>query len=171
MGMDVIGKNPSTATGEYFRNNIWAWRPLWNYCVEVAPEICENVRGDENGGDGLDAADAEQLAQLLLEEIHCGRAARYKKSYDARLARLPRSECSYCDATGIRSDEVGVNMRMPDRELDESSQILFGRTHGWCNGCRGEGKVDHFEMSYPFTVENVQEFAEFCSESGGFEIH
>lgn len=171
MGMDVVGKNPSTTTGEYFRNNIWAWRPLWNYCVEVAPEICENVRGDENGGDGLDAADAEQLAQLLLEEILCGRAARYKKNYDARLAKLPRPECSYCDATGTRTDEVGVRMGMPNKKLDDSSQILFGRTHGWCNSCGGEGRVDHFEMSYPFTVENVQEFAEFCRESGGFEIH
>lgn len=171
MGMDVVGKNPSAATGEYFRNNVWWWRPLWDYCISVAPEICESVSGHYNDGDGLDAANAEQLAQLLLEEVHSGRTARYKKYYDARLSKLPQVECSYCDSTGIRTDEVGINMGMPERELDESSQILLGRTHGWCNACKGEGRVDHFETNYPFTVENVQQFAEFCRESGGFEIY
>lgn len=170
MGMDVVGKNPATSTGEYFRNNVWSWRPLWDYCISVAPEICDSVCAD-NSGDGLNAADAEQLGQLLLEEIVTGRTARYKKHYDARLSRLPRTDCSYCDATGIRTDEVGLMHDMPSRELDEASQILFGRTHGWCNACRGEGKLDHFETGYPFSVENVRAFAEFCCESGGFEIH
>jgi hypothetical protein len=28
MGMDVYGKEPKSDKGEYFRNNVWWWRPL-----------------------------------------------------------------------------------------------------------------------------------------------
>ena len=27
--------------GVYFRNNVWWWRPLWNYCLAVAEDIIE----------------------------------------------------------------------------------------------------------------------------------
>ena len=39
-----------------------------------------------------------------------------------------------------------------------------------CNGCLGEGKRDNFGTHYPFESEEVIRFAEFCEESGGFEI-
>ena len=43
MGMDVSGMNPSSETGEYFRNNVWWWRHLWNYSVLVmTPSEMEN---------------------------------------------------------------------------------------------------------------------------------
>ncbi|QOR55575.1 MAG: hypothetical protein UMS36scaffold28_65 [Phage 59_13] len=29
MGMDVYGVKPKSKQGEYFRNNVWSWRPLW----------------------------------------------------------------------------------------------------------------------------------------------
>ena len=39
-----------------------------------------------------------------------------------------------------------------------------------CNVCEGTGKVKSFSAHYPFDVDNVEEFAKFCIESGGFEI-
>ena len=50
---------------------------------------------------------------------------------------------------------------MPAKQLEEALAVLLGRTHGTCNGCGGEGKVASWEASYPFSAENVQEFAEF----------
>ena len=38
MGMDVIGLKPTSKEGEYFRNNVWWWGPLADYCMEVAPD-------------------------------------------------------------------------------------------------------------------------------------
>ena len=170
MGMDVYGKGATSEKGEYFRNNVWSWRPLWNYCVELAPELCLNVDGDTNGGDGLDAEGAEGLAVILYNELVSGRTADYEKKYKAQIAALPRSVCVYCAGTGIRSDEVGQNMSMPTAVLSPAIQIITGRTHGWCNGCAGEGQVDHFSSNYPFDEANVREFAEFLSDCGGFNI-
>ena len=39
-----------------------------------------------------------------------------------------------------------------------------------CNGCNGTGKKDDWAKSYPFSEENVRQFANFCANSGGFRI-
>lgn len=170
MGMDVYGKNATSETGEYFRNNVWYWRPLWNYCEEVAPHLCADVSGQFNDGDGLDAEGADQLAHILFSMLADGHTQAYEQAYNKRIAELPRRECSLCEGTGIRTDQVGQDMGMPTRELDEHVKVLTGRSHGWCNACGGEGLRDHHDADYPFTVENVRAFAEFLSDCGGFEI-
>jgi len=171
MGMDVIGKNPTAKRGEYFRNNVWWWHPLWDYCLNAHGDIAGKVdSGHTNDGDGLDADDALELSQRLFADIESGLAATYETEYRAHLASLPTSECKHCEGTGIRSDTVGVDNGMPEKELEEVEAILLGRTHGWCNACRGNGYVQHFATNYPFSVENVREFAEFLSNCGGFEI-
>ena len=59
---------------------------------------------------------------------------------------------------------------MPEKELKPEVQILVGRTHGWCNGCDGVGTTESWLAGYPFSEENVKEFAEFLMDSGGFQI-
>jgi hypothetical protein len=61
-------------------------------------------------------------------------------------------------------------MGQHNKELSPEVQILTGRTHGWCNGCDGVGTQEAWDLSYPFSVENVEEFARFLSECGGFSI-
>lgn len=170
MGMDVFGKSPTTETGEYFRNNVWWWRPLWNYCCEIAPDLCEGVNGHYNDGEGLDADGARDLAARLQAEINSGRTAACEAAYNAYRASLPRRNCEFCGGTGIRDDKVGVNLGMPTQALTPDVAAIVGRTHGYCNGCGGEGKRDDDMMSYPFDTDNVAEFAEFLADSGGFEI-
>lgn len=174
MGMDVFGKNPTTDKGEYFRNNVWWWRPLWQYCCEVGAEVISDEvaeGGCYNSAYGLDEDGAKALSEILFGELWNGRTAEYERKYNEHLATLPRVNCEFCDATGIRSDAVGVEHGMPTRELEPEVQILTGRTHGTCNSCRGVGTVESWEMSYPFSVENVKEFAYFLADCGGFEIH
>lgn len=170
MGMDVIGKDASSEKGEYFRNNVWYWRPLWNYCIEVAPDLCEDISGHYNDGDGLGKLDATILGNRLFAEIGSGNTKKYEDAHNQRIADLPRHSCKHCEGTGVRTDSVGQDMGMPTRALDDVVAIAVGRTHGWCNACNGEGLVDDWEANYPFTVENVREFAEFLVDCGGFQI-
>lgn len=170
MGMDVYGNRPKSDSGEYFRNNVWWWHPLWDYCLTIAPNLCEGVLGHSNDGDGLDEDGALELARLLFESVESGVADRYEQAYRSHQASLPRHKCDYCGGTGIRTDKVGQEMGMPTRELEADIALLLGRTHGWCNACSGEGTVEDFATNYPFTVENVVEFATFVRDSGGFRI-
>jgi hypothetical protein len=170
MGMDVFGVSPTTEKGEYFRNNVWWWRPLWEYCIYVAPDICSKVYGHTNDGDGLDAAESLQLSEILFTELWNGRTLQYQKDYYQNIADLPREKCTICNGTGIRDDQLGIDNGWPLKELDPEVQILTGRTHGSCNACKGIGTNENWAASYPFSVENVAQFAQFCAESGGFQI-
>lgn len=171
MGMDVIGKNANSETGEYFRNNVWWWRPLWNYCLELHGDIAGRVEyGHSNDGDGLDADDSRALGLRLLEDVKSGRTAEYKTDYDRELSELPRTKCDLCEGTGIRTDKVGKEHGMPEQELGEAEAIILGRTHGSCNSCHGYGTMANWLTHYPFEVDNVREFAEFLLDCGGFQI-
>lgn len=170
MGMDVYGKSPVSEKGSYFRNNVWWWRPLWDYCETFHGDLVGNVSGHYNDGDGLDEEGAKALAQRLFDDLEQGRIDTYAEGYRQALAALPMEHCGFCSGTGIRTDEVGVDMGMPDKALDEAIAIIVGRTHGWCNACYGRGEKESIAASYSFDKENVVEFATFLMDSGGFEI-
>jgi hypothetical protein len=64
MGMDVYGKKPSSKAGEYFRANVWSWRPIHT--------LCELVHGGDlpgwgyNDGAGFSTqAECNTLAEKL----------------------------------------------------------------------------------------------------------
>ncbi|SLH40554.1 Uncharacterised protein [Mycobacteroides abscessus subsp. massiliense] len=78
-------------------------------------------------------------------QISSGYVGQYAKEYAERLDALADEQCRYCDSTGIREGQR-------------------------CNVCRGDGKVRPSETWYPFSEENVREFAEFLEGCGGFEI-
>lgn len=80
MGMDVHGKAPTSEIGAYFRNNIWWWHPLWDYCAEIAPDLIDGElyqAGHTNGGAGLDAKGAAALAMRLKGAVVEGHTERH----------------------------------------------------------------------------------------------
>jgi hypothetical protein len=171
MGMDVYGVKPKNEKGEYFRNNVWWWRPLWNYCLEMHPAIAGKVEhGHYNSGDGLNSVDSKKLALFLKKDLDSGKVEQYAKEREVYLDSLPLENCEYCQGTGIRGDKVGIENSMPDKELSPEIQALTGRTHGYCNGCSGKGKIKNWQCQYPFDVENVKQFQEFLDNCGGFSI-
>jgi hypothetical protein len=169
MGMDVVGKS-----GNYFRASVWSWRPLADYMQFVAPEITSTcTHWHTNDGDGLDAAAAIALADVLDLKLTSGACASAAEDYKTAQALLPDEVCNLCEGTGIRRDKVGVSMNMPDQFVpsdDSSRRNPRAGMKGWCNGCRGAGFVRPFACNYPFDVDFVREFSEFCRKSGGFEI-
>lgn len=161
MGMDVYGREPISEVGSYFRNNVWWWRPLWNYCITQYPELTEEVadNGHTNSGDGLDAKNAYELGKRLQEDIDSGIVAQYEKEYKEHIESLPLIDCTYCNATGKRL--WAANSLGNDTDKDILSE---------CNSCHGNGQVKEFASNYPFSIENVQEFSKFLVCSGGFNI-
>jgi len=147
MGMDVCGKNPDTEEGEYFRNNVWHWHPLWEYCRHVAPALTEKViYGHSNDGDGLDAEDSKRLATCLEQRIENGEAAAYVTERDKTFAALPDEFCWLCGGTGMKAGSPK------------------------CSRCNGTGRAQPWEIEYSLDVENIENFARFLAHCGGFEI-
>lgn len=172
MGMDVYGRDPSSETGEYFRNSVWGWHPLADYIIEKAPEhlVVQCRHWHSNDGDGLDAEASIELADWLDDQIESGLADEYEQEYKAMLNAMPDETCQWCKGTGIRNDAIGQQYGMPYKVIHEEGHPRKGQK-GWCNACNGLGKTRPFATSYHFSVENVREFAKFVRDSGGFEIN
>lgn len=171
MGMDVIGTNPVSETGEYFRANVWYWHPIWGYVEDVHPDIAELVEyAHSNDGDGLDAENSKKLAKRLKEDYRGGKIHEYHQKYQKELSELPMDECRICEGTGVRTDQIGVDAGWDTKELPEDVKIIVGRERGSCNACSGLGKTEAWATNYPFDPEVMLEFAYFLEDCGGFQI-
>jgi len=154
MGMDVYGRKPKSKTGEYFRNNVWWWRPLWNYCVQAAPDlISKDNGGHSNDGWGLNCTRSLALSKRLTELLDSGEVKKYEVEYIKMLEEIPLEDCTVCGGTGKR--QPPPNIGPGDME---------------CNGCKGKGKREALDVEYPFSEENVKEFRNFLLDCGGFKI-
>lgn len=138
--------------GVYFRNNVWWWRPLWDYVCEV----CEDVMSQEdieagwsNSGYEITEATVDRMVEKLVVEVALDNHKKHQEKYMEELKNLPKEKCELCKGTGERNDEY---------------------VQGKCNGCQGKGERDNFATNYPFSTENVEEFIAFLSESGGIKV-
>ncbi|MDR3351484.1 MAG: hypothetical protein LBO00_00375 [Zoogloeaceae bacterium] len=155
MGMDVLGISPVSEQGRRFHNTVWWWRPLWQYCEEIAPDLIPaDNSGHSNNGWGLDASGALALANRLLEAVASGETQKYEERYRAHLEALPLEPCKICDGTGHRAEPPNT-----------------GPGPLSCNACGGIGKRKNFATDYPFVVDNVREFTAFLRDCGGFNIY
>lgn len=67
MGMDVWGRNPSSPAGEYFRANIWSWRPIHELCAALGSDLLDAATlarmGVNVGGGPADQETCTKLAE------------------------------------------------------------------------------------------------------------
>ena len=144
-------------SGVYFRNNVWWWRPLWHFVTGACDDILtekDAEGGSWNDGHKISKTKASKIAERLYDLIKDGKVKEYEEGYKKHIASLEQVDCDTCGATGRRKEppETGAGDHME------------------CNSCHGKGKKDDWAKSYPFSEDNVREFANFCANSGGFTI-
>ena len=163
MGMDLYG-----ASGNYFRRSVWGWRPLADYIIDEHPDIASHCQyWHSNDGDGLNEDWSERLADALQQDVTDGAAAAYIAQRDADLAALPEEPCPHCDATGIRTDEVGVRYGWPDKVAERGPRA---GQKGSCNACGGAGTEPNWSTFYSLELDDIIEFIDFLRNSKGFSI-
>tara|TARA_R100001530_G_scaffold4784_1_gene6270 strand:- start:147 stop:713 length:567 start_codon:yes stop_codon:yes gene_type:complete len=143
-------------SGVYFRNSVWGWKPLWHFVTFACDDILTETdieRGSYNDGHKISKTKAGRIARRLYSLIKDGKVKEYESMYKKELDSLEQLDCDLCEATGKRQEPPKTGAG--DME---------------CNKCDGTGKVDDWAKSYPFSEENVRQFANFCANSGGFTI-
>lgn len=142
--------------GIYFRNNVWWWRPLWNYVCEVCEDVMSNEdmnAGCSNSGYKISESTVDRMVEKLVVEIALDNHKKHEEAYMEEIKNLPKEECTICEGTGKRKEPP-----------------LVGAGKLRCNGCSGTGEKEAWESHYPFSAKNVEEFLSFLSESGGIQI-
>lgn len=190
--MDVYGLKPKTEKGEYFRNNVWWWHPLWDFCEYLAPEIASKVKlAHENSGDGLNASDSRKLGFHLKDSLANNKAESYIQLYYKSLESLPKEVCSCCfqnlfDYFEYQNTAFWANNNLAyivagatlEDSYDKTGEIPFpkskeskkGQPKQDCTSCNGSGLKESFNKNYHINLENIESFAEFLLDCGGFRI-
>ena len=150
---DAYYKWEAENPGGYFRNNVWWWRPLWDFvCVSCGDFLTEDdwKLGHENSGHRIDKETALAIAERIEFLLKVKAVTKYKEERQKKLDELPQVTCHCCEGTG------------------KGAHYSAGKPT--CHVCNGTGLVDDSEKQYPFDEENVKEFGIFAKHSGGFEI-
>lgn len=153
--------------GYYFRNNCWWWRPLWDYVYYSTDLLTEKEYngGHNNDGQKISSKKSMAISIQLHKLIDSGHTKEYEDKYtkDYKAAQKHNKEIEKAQAI---LNEV-VRLEVGDTS-DWMAPINFPEHHKkqW-ERLMSNRKI---QGMYPFSVENVREFANFCYQSGGFEI-
>ena len=133
--------------GVYFRNNVWWWRPLWDFvCLQCNDFMTDEQKegGAYNDGKLIDQETAAKIGTKLEILLKNGTVKRWEKRITTINEEIKEKYTTY----GVPKSSSGTRglSHMPILE-DE-----------------------RFSANYPFSQDNVENFAKFCLESGGFEI-
>ncbi len=151
--------------GTYFRNNVWCWRPLAQYVIDHTKVVSKEDQKcwAYNDHHIVQEDEALQIAKQLRYLIKTGHTKKYEAEWEARRKTLVIHNEKVEEELDEHVKEVKKKMRndslvprdFPKKDHDKWERIYKKRNH---------------DASYPFSVENVEEFAEFCEHSGGFSI-
>jgi hypothetical protein len=162
---EAVDKYEEENVGEYFRNNVWWWRQLAIYVYEFTGEVAEKDYGEwhMNNGHQVDEDTAIRIANSLDLLIHKGHTAEKEKEINEAMKEAEVHNAKIEKKMEALKQEV-IKLTGKDNlapadypELQKKKWDKLYAERSWSD-------------SYPFSVENVQRFANFCRQSGGFEI-
>lgn len=162
---EKLEKYENEVVGDYFRANVWYWRPIADYVINYTDCIAEEdiKYWHENGGHEVDEETAIQISNQLNALIKQGHTKAYEKGYEDERKKeekhndkVEKELEKFCQSV---KDKLGkadlAPADFPKEDHDEWERIYRKRKSG---------------ASYPFSVKVVKEFADFCKHSGGFRI-
>ena len=128
MGFDLYGMNAEAEEGDYYRANVWYWRPLWQYVTVACDDILtgrDMEKGEFNDGHKISKTKANRIASRLKKLDKNGSIMKYESEYKTYLRSLPKVDCNICEGTGVREDEIGREARKKDKEYKMFTNIIF----------------------------------------------
>lgn len=151
--------------GVYFRNNVWWWRPLWNFVCGT----CQNIltekdmsKGTYNDGHKISKTKSKKIAARLRKLIKDLDVKIYAAHFEEERQRAVEHNKEVQDKIDALKEEVKqLGGDMAPKDYPERYKTRWDELQD----CK------KWEGNYPFDEENVKEFAEFCEQSGGFEIY
>lgn len=151
--------------GVYFRNNVWWWRRLAQYVYENTDEISEDDYGlwHENSGHQVDEVTAIRIADRLEELIKQGHTTEYQLQVEEAMAHA--EEDNKVIEEKMKALREKVIKLTGDKDIAPADYPEI-QSKEW----EFLYSQKSWDDSYPFSVENVQDFANFSRHSGGFEI-
>ena len=168
MGFDLYGQQPKNENGKYFRNNVWWYRPLWQFIKDNCEDILNKKdieNGDNNSGHLISKSKANEIAERLETKLDLARELRIEMEKDQKPKRKFNdliNKAAYLFYEEIVDKQNGKVTCPGDlKTMDPESYKIWSTLMF---------DLEYRETSYPFHEDNVKEFIQFCKDSGGYTI-
>ena len=161
MGFDISSTgNHKTSKGEFFRNNVWWWRPLAQYIIDHTNCVSEKdaEKWGYNDGHEVSEEEAKAIAKQLRHLIKTGHAKKHENEYEKERKKAEAFNNKIEKQLNALQEKIGKEIAPKD--YSEADKKKWDDLY--------EKKI--WGANYPFSVNNVAEFAEFCEDSRGFKI-
>ena len=151
--------------GDYFRSNVWWWRPLASYVIQYTGCVDENdaEMWSTNDGHEVDHETAQQIHNQLQVLIESGHTQKFQDDYEKerKIAeehndKVEKELKKFCNSVEKKLGKTNLAPNDFPKADKEKWDKIYNKKK--------------WSASYPFSVEHVKEFAEFCRFSGGFKI-
>ena len=162
---DAENEHQDLNPGEYFRANVWFWRPIWNFvCASCDDFLSEDDMdaGGSNSGDRICKTKANRIASRLRKLNKQGVIQKWE------------------DEMLIPFNEAKEHNKTIDKEMDvfqDKMRIKYGSdiipSNYDVHDKATWDSIYHkrsWASSYPPSRDEIVRFGIFCGESGGFEI-
>ena len=152
-------------SGDYFRNNVWWWRPLWDFVCNSCDDFLtekDMEKGYYNGGNKISKTKSLKIAKRLSKLIADGTVDTIEREGTLAIAKAE----SHNKEVRIEMDTISDVCKkkhgifLVPAEFPEPYKTLWNDAY----------EKEDWIASYPFNVDNVKVFATFCQQSGGFTI-
>lgn len=157
MGMDIYGLKPKSTEGDYFRANLWGWRPIHFLCdraIELSCLKIDTVGWGHNGGYGLKTQEeCDKLADALLAYV----AISMPDADDDERFYL-------CLGMWVSNSGQFLN-EWTTAKLNDTYKIGRAMKAGVV-----QANGDIVEPAHSICKADVNEFVSFLRNCGGFEI-
>jgi|TARA_B100000900_G_scaffold343789_1_gene307668 hypothetical protein len=155
----------TSQSGTYFRNNVWWWRPLADYVLRFTKVIPENEHEHWGYNDCYEVSkqNAEMISQQLDHLIKSGHCKTYENQFEKNRKIIEKHN-------DLIEKELELFTKLVQKKMNDDSLVPrdfpksdYKKWNKILNKRNSTG-------NYPFSVDNVKEFSEFCKNSGGFSI-
>ena len=94
--------------GDYFRANVWGWRPIWSFVCEVCPDILTEEdfkRGQYNDNHLIEEDRARDIAKRLRNKMDLARER--QKQYEAEAPNKEKFNQMLSEGRSSRHANIG----------------------------------------------------------------
>ena len=158
-------KYQSQVVGDYFRSNVWWWRPLADYIITYTNCVSEDdiERWGYNDGHEVSEEEAKAIAKQLTHLIKIGHTRKHAEDYERE--RKKQEDFNKRIEKKLKAFEKSVEKKMgkdnvAPRDYSEEDKKKWDSLY----------EKKSWGANYPFSVNHVTQFIEFAENSGGFKI-
>jgi len=151
--------------GDYFRNNVWWWRPLWDFVCNNCDDFLtekDMEKGYYNGGKKISKTKSLKIAKRLSELIADGTVDTFERKSTLAIEKAE----AHNKVVRKKMDAISHICEKKHGEMIVPANYPEPYKTQWNDAYAKESWTAH----YPFYANNVKDFATFCQQSGGFEI-